>query len=91
MKKNMTTPLASAALDDVLAAMDELLHGLDLSRPLVLPKNEREIETNGKTAFRPSDFVERVDFDRFEIEVLYDDDRRRRSNDPRNDFSNFGL
>ena len=93
-KKNQKTraqlivPLVSAAMEDVRAALDELVKGMDLSRPIMLDKHEQELTTYGKTAFLPRDFVETVSFDRLEIEILFDEKaEKKRSRDPRNDFS----
>ncbi len=83
-----TVALASADTSAVWEAMDEILHKLDLSRPVILSKHESEWENYGRTAFLPQDFIESVPFDRFEIELLTDDSgASRRSNDYRNDFS----
>jgi hypothetical protein len=96
MKKNhkiseqLTVELESPGLSDVIFALDGALKTMDVARPLILPKHEREIEEYGKTWFRDSDFMEKVRFDRLELEVLYDDDRKKRSNDPRNDFGSMG-
>lgn len=87
MRANQTVPLASGQIPDVMEALDDLLKIFDLSRPLVLEKHKQELAQYGKTAFLPRDFIDSVPFDRFEIEILFDEDMRaRRSNDPRNDF-----
>ena len=84
--ENIAVELASPGIGDVTEALDAALKTLDVSRPLFLPKHEKELAEFAKTWFRPSDFIESVRFDRLDIEVLYDDDRKRRSKDPRNDF-----
>lgn len=48
-----------------------LCEELDLSRPLILKKHLKEIADFSRVVFIPSDFVEPVDFDKFEIEVFY--------------------
>ena len=81
-------PLSSANLEDIVDAMDQIAHKLDLARPMLLEKHEQELAVYGKTCFLPRDFVETVSLDRFEIEILFDEKaQKRRSNDPRNDFS----
>ncbi len=50
--------------------MARLCHDLNLSRPVILTKHERELEQFSHTAFYPGDFLERVDFDRLEIELF---------------------
>ncbi|MEL7610104.1 MAG: hypothetical protein AAGU74_11450 [Bacillota bacterium] len=42
----------------------------DLSRPVMLSKHLKELEQFGRTVFKPADFMESVDFDRFEIEIV---------------------
>ena len=88
--EQLTVELSSPELSDVIAALDDALKQFDLSRPLILQKHEKEIGEYGKTWFKQSDFMESVKFDRLEIEVLYDDDRKKKSDDPRNAFGNFG-
>ena len=48
-----------------------LCQELDLSRPLMLKKHLKEIEDFSRVVFHPSDFIEPVDFDKFEIEIFY--------------------
>ena len=52
------------------AVLTELCRPLDLARPVLLQKHLRELEQFNRTAFRPSDFMEDVSFDRFEIELI---------------------
>ncbi|MBQ2817263.1 MAG: hypothetical protein IJF16_04940 [Clostridia bacterium] len=85
--KQETVPLASASLCDVCDAMGELTKIFDISRPVLLTKHENDIEQFSRASFLPDDFIDSVNFDRFEIQILHDDDRKRRSSDPRNDFS----
>jgi len=87
MKRQEIVPLASGELSDIVSAMDDILKKMDLPRPILLPKHEQELTAYGRTYFLPRDFMESVSFDRFEIEILRDDGKIRRSNDPRNDFS----
>ena len=89
IKEQLTVELITPGLSDVISALDDALKQLDISRPLILHKHEREIGEYGKTWFKQSDFMESVRFDRMEIEVLYDDDRKKRSDDPRNAFGFF--
>jgi len=43
---------------------------MDVPRPVVLYKHYQELEQFGFTKFIPDDFVERVDFDLFRMEIL---------------------
>lgn len=48
----------------------ELCRELDLSRPVILRKHIRDLESFSHTVFRAGDFMERIDFDRLEIELF---------------------
>jgi len=60
---------------DTASDWDELIsplcQKLDLSRPLMLKKHLKEIDEFSRVVFLPSDFIESVDFDRFEVEIFY--------------------
>lgn len=60
---------------DTASDWDELIsplcQELDLSRPLILKKHLMEIDEFSRVVFLPSDFIEPVDFDKFEIEIFY--------------------
>ena len=57
-------------LADWIPILHELCQALDLARPVVLEKHIRELNQFSHTAFRPSDFMESVVFDRFEVEIF---------------------
>ena len=50
--------------------LHELCQALDLSRPVMLEKHVNELARFNHTQFRPSDFMETVSFDRFDVEIL---------------------
>ena len=50
--------------------LHELCQALDLSRPVMLEKHINELARFNHTQFRPSDFMEIVSFDRFDVEIL---------------------
>lgn len=52
---------------EVLAA---LCKPLDLAVPVILQKNVRELAQFSRTVFKPQDFLESVEFDRFEVEIF---------------------
>ena len=58
--------------DEFSSILKELCYELDLSCPLLLKKHMRDMSAFSRTAFLPGDFVESVDFDKFEIEVFMD-------------------
>ena len=78
-----TAPCAWGEEKDVLI---DLCKRLDLPCPMWLSKHESEYERFRRTAFKDEHFVESVDFDSLEIEFLDDTDKKRKSDDPRNQF-----
>ena len=87
MKKHRIDRQATraCAFADARDALTDLCRELDVPRPIWLPKHEREFESFRMTGFTKDHFLEDVPFDRLEIEFF--DDARRKSRDPRNDFS----
>ena len=55
---------------DFLSALSAICDSLDLSKPIVCAKHRTEIKSFSRTVFYPDDFVESVDFDTLEIEVI---------------------
>ena len=72
--------------EDVEDALTEICREFDIPRPIWLNKHYREYEEFRRTRSLPEHFMEDVPFQRLEIEYLDDDDRSRRSRDPRNQF-----
>lgn len=66
--------------------LTEMCKRLDLPNPIWLNKHETEYARFRRTAFKAEHFVESVDFDALEIEYLDDTGKKRRSDDPRNQF-----
>ena len=58
----------------------ELCQDLDLCRPLILRKHVNDLKQFSRVVFKPSDFIEPVYFDEFEIEVL--SEKKKRSTNP---------
>ena len=81
-----TVPCAFGEQED---ALREALHEMDIAAPLWLNKHEREFAEFRHTAFLPEHFMEDVPFQKLEIEYLDDENKKRRSNDPRNQFDGF--
>ncbi len=61
---------------DWTAILDDICKKLDLSRPIILKKHEKELERFSRTVFRPSDFMEGVDFDKFEL-TIYNNEKKK--------------
>ena len=75
--------------DNVGDALTELCHEFDIPCPLWLRKHENEFEAFRHTAFLPEHFMEDVPFQKLEIEYLDDENKKRKSNDPRNQIDGF--
>ena len=80
---------AECRWDEVEEALTALCREFDIPRPLWLNKHDREFEDFRWTQFLPEHFMEEVPFQRLEIEFLEDNEKTRRSNDPRNQFDGF--
>ncbi len=57
----------------VLRALDEMCYAFDLSKPIWLDSNVREFQRQAKTRFRQDSFVDEVDFDFLEFQVIEED------------------
>lgn len=54
----------------ILRAVDELCIEWDLGRPLWLDKNVADFKKRSKTRFIQDNFVEEIDFDYLEIQII---------------------
>lgn len=63
---------------ELFACLFAACEALDLSRPVVLQKHASDMNSFGRCVFRPSDFMEAVSFDRFELEII----REKRDSKP---------
>lgn len=62
------------------AVLHELCQKMDLCRPVILSKHLKDLQLFSRTVFKPMDFMEPVDFDAFEVEVLAE--KKKRSTNP---------
>jgi len=67
-------------------ALTEMCRQLDLPCPLWLNKHINEYQSFRRTAFTREHFMEETSFERMEIEFLDDTGKKRKSDDPRNQF-----
>lgn len=58
----------------VVRLLDEACHTLDLSRPIWLAPSIREFQQRAKTRFSKDAFIDSIDFDYLEIEVIEEDE-----------------
>lgn len=69
--KTVTIQVKSAnEVEDWSEPFSRLCHDMNLSRPVILKKHIRELESFNHTVFLPSDFLEPVEFDKLEIELF---------------------
>lgn len=54
----------------IFAALNEVCMQLDLAVPQWLDVNVREFKKNSKTRFRQDSFIEEIDFDYLEFQVI---------------------
>ena len=74
--KSETVDIASG---DFEAALLEACRRFDVQRPLQLPKHDRELSEFGRTFYSKEHFLEPIDFDRLEVELLPADGEERRA------------
>ena len=58
----------------VFAALDEVTRVFDLSRQIWLDKTVKEFQMHNRARFYDDNFVETIEFDYLEIEVIEEDD-----------------
>lgn len=81
MKKNhiQRDMVAPCRAEEWQEALDTACHDMDVPRPMVLPRHERDWEEFTQARFLPEHFVESVDFDRMEVEFI-DPDKKHETN-----------
>lgn len=72
--------------ENIPVVLNEICKQFDIPCPMWLGKQEREIENFRMTSFGQDNFIEEINFQKLEIEFLEDDNKKRKSNDPRNVF-----
>ena len=76
MVKNMTIENSDSSLNrtkKIFSAIDEVCYAYDLSKPIWLDKNINEFKKNSKTRVTKDNFVDDIDFDSLDIEVIEED------------------
>lgn len=54
----------------VFQALDDICYEFDLSKPIWLASNVEDFKRHSKTRFRNDSFIETIEFDFLEIEVI---------------------
>ena len=57
----------------IFGALEQVCYEFDLSRPIWLDANIKELKQNAKTRFRQESFVEQIEFDFLEMQILEED------------------
>ncbi len=57
----------------VFHALDEVCAEFDLGKPIWLDSNIKDFQRHAKTRFYADSFIERIDFDFLEIQILEED------------------
>ena len=57
----------------IFAAIDEICHAYDLSKPIWLEATINDFKRHDKTRFTQDNFIDRIDFDYLEIHVIEED------------------
>ena len=57
----------------IFRALEEACYQLDVGKPIWLDKNIQEFKRHSKTRFSQDNFIEKIDFDYLEIQVLEED------------------
>lgn len=57
----------------IFQALDEVCYDFDLGKPIWLDSNVREFKQHAKTRFTQDSFVEGIEFDFLEIQVIEED------------------
>ena len=60
-------------------ALDEICQQMDMSRPVIMARHERDWDNFGLTQFLPEHFMEGVSFDRMELQYI-DPDKKKQKN-----------
>lgn len=57
----------------VFSAIEEIAYEFDLSKPIWLDTNIKDFKRHSKVQFRQDSFVEEIEFDYLEVQVLEED------------------
>lgn len=63
-------------LTKLLDYLTDICQQFDIPRPMLINKHYRDFSNFNHTFFKPDDFVEEVDFDKFWIEIAQDKNKK---------------
>lgn len=64
-------------IEDWGVIISALCHDLDLARPVILKKHENDLRRFSRAVFKAADFMESISFDRFEMEILPEEKKKK--------------
>ncbi len=70
-----------ALRDRIGLLVEEIIHQLDLARPIFLKSNEKELRTYGATKFTQDHFIEDFPYQSLEIEIIEMDEDEEKKRD----------
>lgn len=75
MRKDMTVEndTDDTRTHKVFQAVEEVCYAFDLGKPIWLDSNVNEFKRHAKTRFTQDNFVESIDFDFLEIQIIEED------------------
>lgn len=83
LKNRIHTQVTVPLDDDVREAVAKACREFDISKPIWLSKHEREWNTYGRTSFAADHFMDKLPFDKLEIERVDLSKPPTKSTDPR--------
>lgn len=75
VQEHMTTYDGPACLDSYMECLHTICDALDIERPVMLQKHELDMDRFATVRFLPDDFMETVDFDRFDVEIYIEKEK----------------
>jgi len=60
----------TVSADDFMGSLMKVCEHFDLTKPIMVQKHYNEIERFNRTIFYADDFIEAVDFDTLEVEII---------------------
>lgn len=75
MRKDMTVEndTDDTRTHKVFQAVEEVCYAFDLGKPIWLDSNVNEFKRHAKTRFTQDNFIESIDFDFLEIQIIEED------------------
>lgn len=58
--------------------LDQICVDFDLQHPMWLNDNKKDYPAYGRTSFNQDHFIEQIDFDYLEIEIIDDEDKKKK-------------